>query len=85
MSTKVAKKNISSISADFPVIKEGKKVQGVVLKRIENGVLVECADGMFTGIILSKEVKELERGNYDLADGREIELEIVNTNIRHED
>jgi len=30
-------------------------------------------------------VKELERSGYDLAPGREIELEIVNTNIRHED
>jgi small subunit ribosomal protein S1 len=36
-------------------------------------------------VILSKEVKELERSGYDLDPGREIELEIVNTNIRHED
>jgi len=27
----------------------------------------------------------LERSNYDLAPAREIELEVVNTNIRHED
>jgi ribosomal protein S1 len=44
-----------------PVIKEGQKVKGIVLKKIENGVLVDCADGAFTGVILSKEVKELER------------------------
>ncbi|MCX6823067.1 MAG: S1 RNA-binding domain-containing protein [candidate division SR1 bacterium] len=69
----------------IPVIKEGQKVKGIVLKRIENGVLVDCADGAFTGVILSKEVKELERSGYDLEPGREIELEIVNTNIRHED
>ena len=68
-----------------PIIREGQKVKGVVLKRIENGVLVDCADGAFTGVILSKEVKELERSGYDLEPGREIELEIVNTNIRHED
>jgi hypothetical protein len=30
-------------------------------------------------------VKELERSGYELDPGREIELEIVNTNIRHED
>ncbi len=69
----------------IPVIKEWYKVKGVVLKKIENGVLVDCADGAFTGVILSKEVKELERSGYDLDPGREIELEIVNTNIRHED
>jgi ribosomal protein S1 len=73
--------------ADFkiPLIKEGQKIKGVVLKKIENGILVDCADNAFTGIILSKEVKELERSGYDLAPGREIELEIVNTDIRHED
>ena len=69
----------------IPNIKEGNKIKGVILKRIENGVLVDCDNDAFTGIILSKEVKELERGNYDLAPGREIELEVVNTNIRHED
>jgi len=69
----------------IPVIREGQKVKGIVLKKINNGVLVDCADGAFTGIILSKEVKELERSGYDLAPEREIELEIVNPNIRHED
>lgn len=36
-------------------------------------------------MILSKEVKELERSGYELDPGREIELEIINTHIRHED
>jgi ribosomal protein S1 len=31
-----------------PVIKEGHKVKGIVLKVIENGILVDCADGAFT-------------------------------------
>jgi len=69
----------------IPAIKEWTKLKWVVLKKIENGVLVDCAEGVFTGIILSKEVKELERSGYDLAPEREIEIEIVNTNIRHED
>jgi hypothetical protein len=33
---------------DVPVIKEGVKVQGIVLKKIDNGVLVDCLDGAFT-------------------------------------
>ncbi len=68
-----------------PVIKEWQKVKGTVLKVIENGVLVDCDNNAFTWVILSKEVKELERSGYDLEPGREIEVEIVNTNIRHED
>ena len=31
-----------------PLIKEGQKVKGIVLKKINNGVLVDCADGAFT-------------------------------------
>ncbi len=69
----------------IPVIKEWHKVKGTVLKVIENGILVDCDNNAFTWVILSKEVKELERSGYDLDPGREIELEIVNTNIRHED
>ena len=69
----------------MPIIKEWQKVKGIVLKSIENGILVDCDNNAFTGVILSKEVKELERSGYELDPGREIELEIVNTNIRHED
>ncbi|MCX6823721.1 MAG: S1 RNA-binding domain-containing protein [candidate division SR1 bacterium] len=69
----------------MPIIKEGQKIKGTVLKRIENGILVDCDNHAFTGVILSKEVKELERSGYELDPGREIELEIVNTAIRHED
>lgn len=69
----------------IPVIKEWQKVKGIVLKSIENGILVDCGNNAFTWVILSKEVKELERSGYELDPGREIELEIVNTNIRHED
>ncbi|MFA5748231.1 MAG: S1 RNA-binding domain-containing protein [Candidatus Absconditabacterales bacterium] len=79
------KKNEHLSSFQIPVIKEGRKIKGIVLKKIENGVLVECENSAFTGVILSKEVKELERSGYDLLPGREIELEIVNPNVRHED
>jgi len=76
---------LKSWDISIPLIKEGNKIKGSILKKIANGVLVDCHDGAFTWIILSKEVKELERSAYDLAPGREIELEVVNTNIRHED
>ncbi len=68
-----------------PVIKEGVKVKGIVLKEIDNGVLVDCENGAFTGVLLSKEVKELKRSKVDLAPGTELEVEIINPSIRHED
>jgi len=68
-----------------PVLKEGKKVKGVVLKKIDNGILIDCANNAFTGVILSKEVKELERSDYDLNPWQEVEVEVVNTFLRHED
>lgn len=85
MTTKKTAENKKSAEFSVPLIKEGQKVKGIVLKNITNWVLVDCADSVFTGVILSKEVKELERSWYDLAPGREIELEIINPAIRHED
>jgi small subunit ribosomal protein S1 len=76
---------LQSWDVSIPLIKEWNKIKWNILKKIENWVLVECDNWAFTWVILSKEVKELERSNYDLAPGREIELEIINTNIRHED
>lgn len=32
----------------IPVIKEGQKVKGTVLKVIENGILVDCGNNAFT-------------------------------------
>lgn len=83
-----SKKFLEAIKAweiSLPIIKEGHKVQGKILKKIENGVLVDCNDGSFTGVILSKEVKELTRSGFDLTIDREFELEIINTAVRHED
>ncbi len=85
MDLKKFTQQIQSWEINIPVIKEGNKVKWKILKQIENGVLIDCDNNAFTWIILSKEVKELERSKYDLAPGREIELEVVNTNIRHED
>lgn len=73
------------LEMNIPVIKSGAKVKGNVLKEIEQGVLVSCADGAFTGIILSKEVKDLRRNSYDLSVGKELEAEIMNTDIRSDE
>lgn len=75
----------SANEMNIPLIKSGAKVQGTVLKEIEQGVLVSCAGGAFTGIILSKEVKDLKRNNYDLTIGKELEAEILNTDIRSDE
>jgi ribosomal protein S1 len=48
-------------------------------------VLVDCLDGMFTGVILSKEVKELERSKFAMLPGTKVEVEIINPAMRHED
>ena len=70
---------------NVPVIKEGQKVKWVILSEIENWILVNCENGAFTGVILAKEAKELKRSNVELSSGTELELEIINPAIRHED
>jgi ribosomal protein S1 len=50
----------------IPNVKAGAVVNGKVIKRGDYGVLVDCFDGAFTGLILAKEVKNLERNNVDL-------------------
>ena len=85
MTTATILEQLRSGQIIVPVIKEWHRVKGTVLKVIENWILVDCDNNAFTWVILSKEVKELERSGYELEPGREIELEIVNTNIRHED
>jgi len=79
-----AKKKVTA-QFDVPVIKEGIKVPGIVLKKIDNWVLVDCLDGIFTGVILSKEVKELERSKFSMLPGTKVEVEIINPAMRHED
>lgn len=79
-----AKKKVTA-QFDVPVIKEGIKVPGIILKKIDNWVLVDCLDGTFTGVILSKEVKELERSKFAMLPGTKVEVEIINPAMRHED
>lgn len=61
-----------------PKIREGEKVKGTVIKKIDKWILVSCQDDTFTGIILPKEAKDLERNWVNLAVGVELEAEVVN-------
>jgi small subunit ribosomal protein S1 len=73
--------DIESGKVFLPVIKAGQKVKGTVIKRGEYGVLVNCAEGSFTGLILAKEVKNLERKDYDLSIGQPLEAEVLGGDV----
>lgn len=68
-----------------PIIKEWIKVNGIVIKQNDAGVLVSCAGDSFTGIILSKEARDLEKRWFVFTPGMELEAEIMNTDIRHKE
>lgn len=80
--TKEANGSATAAQFSLPTIRGGEKVSGVVIKKNDTGVLVDCANGAFTGIIMSKEVKDLERSGYDLTIGKSLEAEIMDTDIR---
>lgn len=83
MNADALRKKIASEGLHLPRIVAGNTVEGIVRKKIDNGVLVDCADGLFTAVILQKEVKDLERNGVDLSPGAIIEAEIIDTSIRH--
>ncbi len=82
---KAQKATNAAAQFSVPAIRTGLKVQGIVIKKVDAGVLVDCAGGVFTGIILSKEVKDLERNGYDLSIGKELEAEIMDTDTRSDE
>jgi ribosomal protein S1 len=65
----------------IPQIKAGRVVNGTVIKRGDYGVLVDCFEGSYTGLILAKEVKNLERNNFDLSAGQEVEAELLGGDV----
>ena len=85
MANKEFIEKINSWEIFVPVIKNWQKVKGVVVKKTDQWVLVDCEDHSFIGIILPKEVKELERNNVDLSDGVKLEAELIDTNIRDDE
>ena len=68
-----------------PSIREWGKVTGVILAKNDRWVLIACSDATFMGIIIPKEAKDLERNNVDLSIGREVEVEVISTEIIHEE
>ena len=61
----------------IPRVKAGTTTTGIVVKRGDYGVLVDCFYGSYTGLILAKEAKNLERNNFDLSQWQEIEAELL--------
>lgn len=66
-------------------VKSWMKIKWVVIKKSEVGVFVSCQDQWITGIILPKEVKELERGGFDLSIGTSLEAEVLSTDLIDEE
>ncbi len=85
MTTKNLIDQIKSWEIKIPVIKEWVKIKGKILKRVETWILVDCEKGSFTGLILPKEVKELERKWEDLTPGVEIEAEVLNPDLMEDE
>ena len=65
----------------MPLIRAGEVVAGKVIKRGDYGLLVDCSEGAFTGLILAKEVKNLERSGEDLSIGAELEAEMLGPDV----
>lgn len=51
------------------------------MKRGDYGILVDCESGTFTGLLLSKEAKDLERNGYDLSVGQDLEAEVLGGDV----
>lgn len=77
--------SLQSGETQLPRIKEWQKISGTVVKKIINGVLVNCEGWLFSAVILQKEVKDLTRQQIDLTPGTEIEAEVISTDIRHDE
>ncbi len=77
------KKNV--VEAGTPNIKEGVKVKGTVIFKYSNGVVLSCEDGAFDGVIMPKEARELEKWGLDLSLGTTLEVEILSTDVMHEE
>lgn len=57
----------------------------MIINKYNNGVLLSCESGSFDGVIMPKEARELEKGGLDLSIGTELEVEILSTDVMHEE
>jgi len=67
--------NLKDLSV--PKIKKLERINGIVIKHLNKGIVVSCEEGAYLGIILSKEAKDLERNGYDLSVGATVEAELL--------
>ncbi len=68
-------------SISLPLIRAWARIWWKVIKRGDYGVLVSCDAWAFTWLILSKEVKNLERSWESLAIGTELEAELLGNDV----
>lgn len=68
-----------------PILKQWQKVKWTVIKKLDAWVLVDCENGSFTGILLPKEAKELEKKNFDLSIWVELEAELLSLDLVDEE
>ena len=71
------------LSGEFivPKFKAWQEITGTVIARGDYGALIDCEWGAYTGIILSKEVKNLERSGEEMSIGSEVVAEFLGTDI----
>lgn len=68
-----------------PTIKVGQKIKGTVLKKTDSWLMISCENNSFVGVIMTKELRDLERSGTIMAPGTEIEAEIMSTDVMHEE
>ena len=68
-----------------PVVKKQQKITCKVVKHLNKGVVVSCEDSAYLGIILAKEVKDLERNGTDLSIGAKLEAELLDPALLKDD
>jgi len=47
--------------------------------------MISCENNSFIGVIMTKELRDLERSKTDLLPGTELEAEIMSTDVMHEE
>jgi small subunit ribosomal protein S1 len=84
----MAKKAAPAFSLEslvVPTIKVGQKVKGIILKKTDSWLMVSCENNSFVGVIMTKELRDLERSGTEMLPGTEIEAEIMSTDVLHEE
>lgn len=69
----------------MPTIAVGQKIKGTVLKKTDSWLMISCENNSFIGVIMTKELRDLERSKTDLLPGTELEAEIMSTDVMHEE